>query len=79
MNKQNFDLDWEFTESAGMLAMFFSQWQPVNLPHDLSITKVHNASFPVTLEVSGAGDLLAIGASNPNTEELYLGNQRRLW
>jgi beta-galactosidase len=33
----------------------------------------------VTLEVSGAGDLLAIGTANPYSEELYVGSQRRAW
>ncbi|HMN61532.1 MAG TPA: hypothetical protein PJ988_14260, partial [Anaerolinea sp.] len=44
MNKQNFDLNWEYTEAGGMM-MAFAQWQPVNLPHDLSITKARSADY----------------------------------
>ena len=51
MKKQNFDLDWEYTESTGFLAMGFAQWQPVNLPHDLSIHKPRDQSHPT----GGAG------------------------
>jgi beta-galactosidase len=46
MNKQLFDLNWEYTETSGMMAMAFAQWQPVHLPHDLSITRPRNASYP---------------------------------
>jgi beta-galactosidase len=46
MNKQLFDLNWEYTETSGMMAMAFAQWQPVNLPHDLSITKPRSAGYP---------------------------------
>jgi len=45
MNKQNFDLNWEYTEASGMM-MAFAQWQPVNLPHDLSITRERSAAYP---------------------------------
>ena len=38
MKKQTFDLGWEYTDMTGMMAMF-AKWQPVNLPHDFSITK----------------------------------------
>jgi beta-galactosidase len=41
--------------------------------------RVPCAEDPVTLEVSGAGDLLAIGTANPASEELYVGSQRRAW
>jgi beta-galactosidase len=41
--------------------------------------RVPCAEVPVTLEVSGAGDLLAIGTANPASEELYVGSQRRAW
>ena len=51
MKKQNFDLDWEYTESTGFLAMGFAQWQPVHLPHDLSIYKARSQSHPT----GGAG------------------------
>jgi beta-galactosidase len=33
----------------------------------------------VNLEVSGAGDLLAVGTANPISEELYVGSQRKAW
>jgi beta-galactosidase len=47
MNKQSFDQDWEFSESAGMMSMFFPQpWQPINLPHDAMISKPRAASNP---------------------------------
>ena len=46
MNRQNFDLGWEITEATGMTAMAFAKWQPVNLPHDLSITKVRSQNHP---------------------------------
>lgn len=42
MDKQNFDLGWEYTETSGMMAMAFAQWQPINLPHDLSISKARS-------------------------------------
>jgi len=45
MNKQAFDRNWEYTEAGGMF-MAFAQWQPVDLPHDLSITKPRSASYP---------------------------------
>jgi beta-galactosidase len=38
MKKQIFDLGWEYTEATGF-ALSFAQWEPVNLPHDLSIHK----------------------------------------
>ena len=37
------------------------------------------ADAEVTLEVSGVGDLLAIGTANPTSEELYVGSQRKAW
>src|SRR5215211_5430487 len=46
MNKQTFDLGWEYTEATGFFATAFAQWQPVNLPHDLSIHKVRNQNYP---------------------------------
>jgi beta-galactosidase len=45
MNKQNFDLDWEYTEATGFAAAF-AQWQPIDLPHDLSINKPRDKSYP---------------------------------
>ena len=46
MNKQTFDLGWEYTEATSFFAVAFAQWQPVNLPHDLSIHKARNQSYP---------------------------------
>jgi beta-galactosidase len=46
MIKQSFDLDWEYSEASGMMAQFFAQWQPVNLPHDAMIGKPRAASNP---------------------------------
>jgi beta-galactosidase len=46
MNKQTFDLGWEYTEATGFFSVAFAQWQPVNLPHDLSIHKARNQSYP---------------------------------
>jgi beta-galactosidase len=46
MMKRTFDSDWEYTEASGMMAMVFAQWQPVHLPHDLSITKARSAGYP---------------------------------
>jgi len=37
---------------------------------------VKNADHDVSFEVSGAGDLLAVGTANPLTEELYVGAHR---
>ena len=45
MNKQSFDMNWEYTEMTGMMGMRFAQWQPVSLPHDLSITKPRSAGY----------------------------------
>ena len=41
--------------------------------------RVPCADAPVMLEVSGAGDLLAVGTANPTSEELYTGSQRKAW
>jgi beta-galactosidase len=46
MNRQNFDLNWEYIEAMGFFATAFAQWQPVNLPHDLSIYKDRDQSYP---------------------------------
>jgi beta-galactosidase len=46
VNKQTFDLGWEYTEATGFFSAGFAQWQPVNLPHDLSIQKARNQSHP---------------------------------
>ena len=42
MNKQPFDIGWEYTEGGGMFAVAHAPWLPVNLPHDLSIHKARN-------------------------------------
>jgi MFS family permease len=44
MRKQTFDLTWKYTEVSGM-ALAFTQWQPVNLPHDAMIAKSRAASI----------------------------------
>ncbi len=44
MKKETFDLGWEYTEATGFAASF-AQWQPVNLPHDLSIHKTRSQSY----------------------------------
>jgi beta-galactosidase len=46
MNKVLFDTGWECSESQGMMAMMFPQWQPVTLPHDASITRPRKAEYP---------------------------------
>jgi len=47
MKKQNFDYGWEYTEEAGLLAMFTqTPWKPVNLPHDAMIGKPRSANNP---------------------------------
>jgi beta-galactosidase len=47
MNKQTFDQGWEFSEAAGLMAMFNpSAWRPVTLPHDAMISKPRSASNP---------------------------------
>ncbi len=51
MNKQTFDLGWEYTEATGFM-ITAAQWQPVNLPHDLSIHKLRNQTYPTA---SGGG------------------------
>ena len=33
----------------------------------------------VSFEVTGAGELIAIGTANPLSEELYVGNKRKAW
>ena len=50
MKKQSFDLGWEYHEQVGMFAHMFAEWKPVNLPHDGSINKPRNGSYP-----TGAG------------------------
>lgn len=39
---------------------------------------VHNSSDNIYFTVSGVGSLLAVGSGNPITEEMYVGNQRRV-
>ena len=38
---------------------------------------VKHTEHEVTFEVSGAGDLVAVGTANPLSEELYVGNKRK--
>jgi beta-galactosidase len=38
---------------------------------------VRYADSLVTFEVTGAGDLIAVGAANPDSEELYVGDSRK--
>jgi beta-galactosidase len=45
MNRQTFDLGWEYIEATGFYATAFAQWQPVDLPHDLSIHKARNQNY----------------------------------
>ena len=40
---------------------------------------VKHAEHEVRFEVSGAGDLAAVGTANPLSEELYVGSQRKAW
>jgi len=47
MQKLNFDQGWEYSEAAGLFAMFMrNPTQPVNLPHDAAIHKPRSASSP---------------------------------
>src|SRR5512133_2233259 len=47
MKKQSFDPGWEYSEAAGLMALFMPvQWEPVNLPHDAMIHKPRAASSP---------------------------------
>jgi len=40
---------------------------------------VRYADPPVSLEIDGAGELIAVGTANPVSEELYVGNQRKAY
>ena len=40
---------------------------------------VKYADNDITFELSGEGDLIAVGTPNPVSEELYVGNQRKAW
>ena len=44
---------------------------------DLSGVRYQPGEPPVSFEVSGAGELIAVGAANPVSEELYVGSQRK--
>jgi beta-galactosidase len=33
----------------------------------------------VSFEVTGAGELIAVGTANPLSEELYVGDKRKAW
>ena len=38
---------------------------------------VKHAGHEVSFEVTGAGELIAVGTANPVSEELYFGNKRK--
>ena len=40
---------------------------------------VHNANTNIYFTASGAGSVLAVGSGNPVSEEMYVGNQRRVY
>ncbi len=40
---------------------------------------VHNADTNIYFTASGVGSVLAVGSGNPVTEEMYVGNQRRVY
>jgi beta-galactosidase len=46
MIKQSFDPGWEYTDVARTFLNRFIQWQPVHLPHDLSIAKPRSQQNP---------------------------------
>ncbi len=46
MHKQLFDAGWEYSETQGMMAMMMAQWNPVVLPHDVSIEKPRSQENP---------------------------------
>ena len=47
MNKQKFDLGWEYSELSGFAAVINPHaWQPVTLPHDAMISKARDANNP---------------------------------
>ncbi|NLE45582.1 MAG: glycoside hydrolase family 2 protein [Chloroflexi bacterium] len=60
MNKQSFDLGWEYSEATEMMAGWSAQWQPVDLPHDAMISKPRSASNPS----GGAGAYFPGGVAN---------------
>jgi len=37
------------------------------------------ADLEISLEVTGAGELIAVGTANPMSEELYVGDKRKAW
>jgi beta-galactosidase len=44
---------------------------------DASGNLVKNADTQISISVSGAGELIAIGSGNPSSEESYVGNQHQ--
>jgi len=48
MMKQSFDSGWEFTDSIGLYFNPNAKWQPVTLPHDISIQKPRSRENPTT-------------------------------
>ncbi len=45
--------------------------------HDKDGVQVKHGEPEITVEVSGAGELIAVGTGNPVTEEMYVGDRRR--
>ena len=37
------------------------------------------ADSEITFDVTGAGELIAVGTANPMSEELYVGDKRKAW
>lgn len=61
MNKQIFDLGWEYSEATGFAAIFNPHaWQPVVLPHDAMIGKPRSAGNPT----GSAGGYFPGGVAN---------------
>jgi len=46
---------------------------------DVTGNVVPNANHHIRFTISGPGTILAVGSSDPKTEEMYIGNQRRLY
>ncbi|MDN5276317.1 MAG: beta-galactosidase [Clostridiales bacterium] len=40
---------------------------------------MHNADTNIYFTASGVGSVLAVGSGNPVSEEMYVGNQRRIY
>ena len=46
MLKQSMDRDWEYVTHTGLQPPRDATWEPVSLPHDVSITRERDAAFP---------------------------------